>query len=296
MFFLLFAIHRNSGRITVRTLEAHGDFIRGIDLMFDPGPGAIEQITKGHRNFVKGRPRLRPLVRNLPAHRHTSRSMRRCRSLMNFSAGIATAAKRPVLAAHYVFLLGFVQLAPVGDMRGDQLAPFFGRERRGVVGFGEKIAHRLVPEQARVRLADDFIEPRIGVLPFHFLILQQHRVLDWPSSTAHKSTRTVADGDLQRFVGNECTDQGAIERLGHAPQGGQLYRAFLLGLFDGGNGGLLDVHALSKLCRRHAKRLAHGFDPSACGRGVAFDRSQLLEAFIKRLAGFGGRSGLIRRL
>jgi len=38
---------------------------------------------------------------------------------------VAAAAERPVL--------GFIQFAPVGDVRGDQLALFVRRERRRIV-------------------------------------------------------------------------------------------------------------------------------------------------------------------
>jgi len=34
---------------------------------------------------------------------------------------------------HDIFLLGFVQFAPIGDVCRDKLAPFLGRERCSVV-------------------------------------------------------------------------------------------------------------------------------------------------------------------
>jgi hypothetical protein len=45
-------------------------------------------------------------------------------------------------------------------VRGSARA-FLGRQRRGVIRLLEQIAHRLVPEQTRVGLADDVIEQRV---------------------------------------------------------------------------------------------------------------------------------------
>lgn len=54
---------------------------------------------------------------------------------------ITTAVERPILRARNVLLLRFVQLAAIGDMRGDQLAHFLRRQRCGVVRLLEKVAH-----------------------------------------------------------------------------------------------------------------------------------------------------------
>ena len=67
-------------------MEAHRDLVGRIGLVFDPRFGVVEQLAQGDGNFsVERIPRLRSLVRNFPAHRQTSPSIRRCRSLMNFS-------------------------------------------------------------------------------------------------------------------------------------------------------------------------------------------------------------------
>ena len=144
-------------------------------------------MANSHRNFVKWNPEIALACPKLtgPAPYVTEHASVQ---LLDEFLGqrITVTAERPVLGAHDVFLLGFVQLAPIGNVGGDQLTPFLGRERCGVVRFVKKIVHRLVPEQARVRLANDFIEPRLGVLLFHLLVLQQHRVLDWPPALAQK--------------------------------------------------------------------------------------------------------------
>src|SRR5258708_2918369 len=68
-------------------------------------------------------------------------------------------AQRPVLGADDVFLFGFVQLAAIGNVRGDQVALFLRRQRRGgIVRLIEQIDHGLIPEQARIGLAHDLIE------------------------------------------------------------------------------------------------------------------------------------------
>ena len=79
-------------------------------------------------------------------------------------------------------------------MRGNQLTPFLGRQRCRVVWLLEKIAHGLVPEQARVRLAHDLIKLRFGVFPFCLLVLQQHRVLDRVAAAACERARAITDG------------------------------------------------------------------------------------------------------
>ena len=45
---------------------------------------------------------------------------------------IALAAERPILRSGDVFLLGFIQLAAIRDIRGDQFTRLFRRERRGM--------------------------------------------------------------------------------------------------------------------------------------------------------------------
>jgi hypothetical protein len=52
---------------------------------------------------------------------------------------ITLPGERPVLRAGDVFLLGLVQLAAVGDMRGDQITPLLVRKRRCVVRLIEQI-------------------------------------------------------------------------------------------------------------------------------------------------------------
>jgi hypothetical protein len=54
---------------------------------------------------------------------------------------ITTAVERPILRARDVLLLRFVQLAAIGDMRGDQLAHFLRGQRCGVVRLLEEVAH-----------------------------------------------------------------------------------------------------------------------------------------------------------
>src|ERR1022692_2886181 len=104
---------------------------------------------------------LRSLVRNLPAQSHTSPSICRCRSFTNFLAQqIAAAAERPFLRTRDVVLLGLIQFAAIGDMRGDQTAYFLRRQRGcGTVRLLENVAHRLVPKQPWACLADKFVKP-----------------------------------------------------------------------------------------------------------------------------------------
>jgi hypothetical protein len=45
------------------------------------------------------------------------------------------------MRARDVLLFGFVQLVAIGDMRRDQLAHFFRRQRCGVVWLLEKVVH-----------------------------------------------------------------------------------------------------------------------------------------------------------
>ena len=61
--------------------------------------------------------------------------------------------------------------------------------------------------------------------------------------------RSVAERRFQRFVWHERIDQSAVERLGHAPQCGQLDGSLCFGLFERHQGRLLDPQPLRELRR-----------------------------------------------
>ena len=178
-------------------MEAHRDLVRWICLVLDPRPRVVEQLAQGHGNLMERNPEIAfahpepscppPYVAEHPP----------VQILDEFLAQRITAAiERPVLRAHDVFLLGFVQFAAIGDMRGDQLAHFLRRQRSGIVRLFEKVVHALIPEQPWIRLAHDFIEARFGVLDRNLLVLQEHRVLDRTVAPPRERARAVAEISL----------------------------------------------------------------------------------------------------
>jgi len=99
-----------------------------------------------------------------PPRRHTSPNMCLCRSLMNFFAQriAPAAAERPLLRAGEVFsLLGFVQFAAVGNVRGDEIAHFLRLSAASRCPAPRKCRSRLVPQPARIRLADELLQPAL---------------------------------------------------------------------------------------------------------------------------------------
>jgi Transmembrane secretion effector len=162
--------------------------------------------------------------------------------------------------------------------------------------YGVLLANGLIPEQPRVRLAHHVVKQRFAVFPFYLLVLQRHRVLYRLPALTRELARPVAYHGLQRLVRHESIDKGAVERLGHTPQGRQFDRAFTFGLLYGDNRRLLYAQTFCQLRRGHAERLPDGFDPSTDGRIVARDGPQLPEARIQMRARLGGKAGLIHRL
>src|SRR5260370_5323909 len=85
----------------------------------------------------------------------------------------------------------------------------------------------LVPKQPWVCLADKLIKTCFRVLPPHFLVLQQHGVLNRLEPAAHQAARPAAHYGLQRLLGNQGINQSAIPSFGHTPQCLPFNSAFL---------------------------------------------------------------------
>ena len=203
---------------------------------------------------------------------------------MNFSLSrIAAAVERPVLGARDVLLLGFVQLAAIGDVRGDQLPHFFGRQRRGVVRLLEKVGSCVNPRTA----ADSSrARSRRGAfrLSFarHLLVLQQHRMLDRRTAPAREQR---APGRGPSFPGDLFGHEAHRRACSRAPRPRAakwpVRWSPWLRIARGDHGRLLDPEPLRKLRRGHAERLPDSLDPSAHGRSIATDLAEVLYPLVE---------------
>jgi len=123
-------------------MEAHGDFIGWIGLVFDPRSSIVEQLMQGGGNFIEGYPKIAFARTQLPGPSPNVAEHPLVQIRHKFLAqGIAASAERPVLRAQDVLLLGFIQLAAIRDVRGNQLALFLGRQRRCIIGLVENVSH-----------------------------------------------------------------------------------------------------------------------------------------------------------
>ena len=66
-------------------VKAHGSLVGRKRVMFDPVPDVVEKHAQFDSDAKRLDPRLRSVVRKLPAHVQTMRNMRLCRSLRNAS-------------------------------------------------------------------------------------------------------------------------------------------------------------------------------------------------------------------
>src|SRR5580704_2074163 len=106
-------------------MEAHRDLVGWIRPVLDPRPGVVKQLAQRDRNLMEHNPEIafaHPELARPPPYvaEHPPVQI-----LYEFLAQrITTAIERPVLRARDVLLLGLVQLAPIRDMRGDQVTHF----------------------------------------------------------------------------------------------------------------------------------------------------------------------------
>src|ERR1035438_7339149 len=131
-------------------MEAQRDFIGWIRVVFDPCFGVVEQLAQRYWNLqvidsdvtLAGPEFSGPapyVAEHLPVQVFDE----------FLAQQIAAATERPFLGARDVLLLGLIQLAAIGDMRGDQTAYFLRRQRgRGIVRRLEQIAHGASPKTA----------------------------------------------------------------------------------------------------------------------------------------------------
>jgi hypothetical protein len=123
-------------------MEAHRDLVGRICPVLDPRLGVVKQLPQGHGNLVERNPKIAFALPELACPSPYVAEHPPVQLLDKLLAQrITTAVERPILRARDVVLLRFVQLAAIGDMRGDQLAHFLWRQRSGVVRLFEKVAH-----------------------------------------------------------------------------------------------------------------------------------------------------------
>ncbi len=101
-------------------MEAHRDLVGRICLVLDPRLGVVKQLAQGHGNLVERNPEIALALPELARPPPYVAEHPAVQLLDEFLAQrITTAVERPILRARDVLLLRFVQLAAIGDMRGD---------------------------------------------------------------------------------------------------------------------------------------------------------------------------------